>query len=144
MDGKLPRRILGAVGGMLNICMRCHGMVRCRLLDSRASECVWTLAFALYVPLSPSCSAFTPLHPELILPTHHELILTTTSTIAYTDNYPEPGKRSLSSTTPMILEYPDGSFYTAIGGSGGSKIFPAVFQVCSLSPGLLLIIPHSP
>ncbi|GBE81194.1 Gamma-glutamyltranspeptidase 1 [Sparassis crispa] len=44
-------------------------------------------------------------------------------------NYPEPGKRPLSSTTPTIMEHEDGSFYLAIGGSGGSKIFPAVFQV---------------
>lgn len=45
------------------------------------------------------------------------------------DNYPEPGKRPLSSTTPTIVEHEDGSFYAAIGGSGGSRIFPAVFQV---------------
>ena len=45
-----------------------------------------------------------------------------------TDNYPEPGKRPLSSTTPMIMEHADGSFYLAAGGSGGSRIFGAVFQ----------------
>jgi len=45
------------------------------------------------------------------------------------DNYPEPGKRPLSSTAPTILEHPDGSFYVAIGGSGGSRIFGTVFQV---------------
>lgn len=45
------------------------------------------------------------------------------------DNYPEPGKRPLSSTVPTIVENPDGSFYLAIGGAGGSKIFPSVFQV---------------
>lgn len=44
------------------------------------------------------------------------------------DNYPEPGKRPLSSTSPTILEYADGSFYLAIGASGGSQIFPAIFQ----------------
>ncbi|KAI8972210.1 gamma-glutamyltranspeptidase [Trametes punicea] len=44
-------------------------------------------------------------------------------------NYPEPGKRPLSSTAPTIIEHEDGSFYLAIGGSGGSRIFPAVFQV---------------
>ncbi|KAI0769786.1 gamma-glutamyltranspeptidase [Trametes elegans] len=43
-------------------------------------------------------------------------------------NYPEPGKRPLSSTVPMIMEHVDGSFYLASGGSGGSRIFPAVFQ----------------
>ncbi|KAF9222505.1 gamma-glutamyltranspeptidase [Gyrodon lividus] len=44
-------------------------------------------------------------------------------------NYPEPGKRPLSSTSPTIMEYADGSFYLAIGGSGGSQIFPSAFQV---------------
>lgn len=44
-------------------------------------------------------------------------------------NYPEPGKRPLSSTVPTIVENADGSFYLAVGGSGGSKIFPAVMQV---------------
>jgi gamma-glutamyltranspeptidase/glutathione hydrolase/leukotriene-C4 hydrolase len=45
------------------------------------------------------------------------------------DNYPEPGKRPLSSITPVIIEHQDGSFYLAVGGVGGSKIFPSVFQV---------------
>ncbi|THH06520.1 hypothetical protein EW145_g4025 [Phellinidium pouzarii] len=44
-------------------------------------------------------------------------------------NYPEPNKRPLSSTSPTIIEHADGSFYLALGGSGGSKIFPAVLQV---------------
>ncbi|KZT10634.1 gamma-glutamyltranspeptidase [Laetiporus sulphureus 93-53] len=44
-------------------------------------------------------------------------------------NYPEPGKRPLSSTTPTIIENEDGSFYLAVGGSGGSRIFGSVFQV---------------
>ncbi|KAK7692609.1 hypothetical protein QCA50_004241 [Cerrena zonata] len=43
-------------------------------------------------------------------------------------NYPEPFKRPLSSTTPTIIENESGDFYLAIGGSGGSRIFPAVFQ----------------
>ena len=45
------------------------------------------------------------------------------------DNYPAPGKRPLSSTAPTILEHPDGSFYLALGGSGGSKIFGSVAYV---------------
>ena len=45
------------------------------------------------------------------------------------DNYPEPGKRPLSSIAPTIIEHADGSFYAAIGGSGGSRIFGAIFQV---------------
>ena len=27
------------------------------------------------------------------------------------------------------MEYEDGSFYVAIGGAGGSRIFPSIFQV---------------
>ena len=45
------------------------------------------------------------------------------------DNYPEPGKRPLSSIAPTIIEHPDGSFYVAIGGAGGSRIFGTIFQV---------------
>ncbi|KAF8135745.1 gamma-glutamyltranspeptidase [Boletus edulis] len=40
----------------------------------------------------------------------------------------EPGKRPLSSIASTILEHADGSFYLAIGGSGGSQIFPAILQ----------------
>lgn len=43
-------------------------------------------------------------------------------------NYPQPGKRPLSSTAPTIIEHPDGSFYLALGGSGGSRIFGALVQ----------------
>lgn len=45
------------------------------------------------------------------------------------DNYPEPGKRPLSSTAPTIIEHSNGEFHLAIGGSGGSRIFGSVFQV---------------
>ncbi|PPQ98636.1 hypothetical protein CVT24_003969 [Panaeolus cyanescens] len=44
-------------------------------------------------------------------------------------NYPEPGKRPLSSTAPTIIEHPNGEIYLAIGGSGGSRIFGSIFQV---------------
>jgi len=44
-------------------------------------------------------------------------------------NYPAPGKRPLSSTAPTILEDRDGSFFLAVGGSGGSRIFGSAFQV---------------
>lgn len=56
----------------------------------------------------------------------HEMQFCLPSTL---DNYPEPGKRPLSSTTPTIIEHEDGSFWLAIGGSGGSRIFGSVFQV---------------
>ncbi|KAJ7262187.1 gamma-glutamyltranspeptidase [Mycena haematopus] len=42
-------------------------------------------------------------------------------------NYPAPGKRPLSSMVPTIVEYTDGSF-ASLGGSGGGRIFGAVFQ----------------
>jgi gamma-glutamyltranspeptidase/glutathione hydrolase/leukotriene-C4 hydrolase len=43
-------------------------------------------------------------------------------------NYPAPFKRPLSSTVPAIVEGTDGEFELAIGGSGGSRIFGAVFM----------------
>ncbi|KAJ7901817.1 nucleophile aminohydrolase [Mycena olivaceomarginata] len=42
-------------------------------------------------------------------------------------NYPEPGKRPLSSMVPTIVEHEDGSL-TVVGGSGGGRIFGAIFQ----------------
>ncbi|KAJ3521066.1 hypothetical protein NMY22_g12468 [Coprinellus aureogranulatus] len=52
-------------------------------------------------------------------------------------NYPQPGKRPLSSTVPTIIEHEDGSFFLAVGGSGGSQIFPAVYQtILNLDWGL--------
>lgn len=62
---------------------------------------------------------------SLPLPYHAGTVLTRPILV----NYPEPGKRPLSSTVPTIMEHPDGSFYLAVGGSGGSKIFGAVLQV---------------
>ena len=45
-------------------------------------------------------------------------------------NYPEPFKRPLSSTSPTIIEHAlNNSFYAALGGSGGAKIFPAIVAV---------------
>ncbi|CAK5268338.1 unnamed protein product [Mycena citricolor] len=44
-------------------------------------------------------------------------------------NYPEPGKKPLSSTVPTIIENADGSLALVIGGSGGGRIFGAVFQI---------------
>ncbi|KAF5344967.1 hypothetical protein D9756_011512 [Leucocoprinus leucothites] len=35
----------------------------------------------------------------------------------------------VSSTSPVILENSDGSFYASIGASGGLRIFPSVVQV---------------
>ncbi|KAF9576091.1 hypothetical protein EC968_000159 [Mortierella alpina] len=42
-------------------------------------------------------------------------------------NYPEPGKRPLSSCVPTIVER-DGKFEMSLGGSGGSRITTAVLQ----------------
>ncbi|WRT65034.1 gamma-glutamyltransferase [Kwoniella shivajii] len=49
-------------------------------------------------------------------------------------NYPQPGKRPLSSTSASILLTPStssgpSSIYAVIGGSGGSRIFPSIAQV---------------
>ncbi|KAG0279556.1 hypothetical protein BGZ95_000868 [Linnemannia exigua] len=42
-------------------------------------------------------------------------------------NYPEPGKRPLSSCVPTIIER-DGMFEMSLGGSGGSRILTAVLE----------------
>ena len=44
------------------------------------------------------------------------------------DNYPEPGKRPLSSTVPTIIEHPCG-LYVAIGGSGHAGDSQTISQV---------------
>jgi gamma-glutamyltranspeptidase/glutathione hydrolase/leukotriene-C4 hydrolase len=49
--------------------------------------------------------------------------------LIYVDNYPEAQKRPLSSTAPTVIENPDGSFYLAVGGSGGARILSAIFNV---------------
>jgi gamma-glutamyltranspeptidase len=55
----------------------------------------------------------------------------------FVDNYPEPGKRPLSSTAPTIIENEDGSLYLVLGGSGGSRIFGSLFQtILNLEYGL--------
>lgn len=64
------------------------------------------------------CSAL-PLAPDIVLE----------SWTASPFNYPQGGKRPLSSTAPLIMDTPDGEVYLAIGGSGGSRIFGAVAQV---------------
>ncbi len=43
-------------------------------------------------------------------------------------NYIRPGKRSLSSITPVIVEYPNGTLYYVIGAAGGSRIITATIQ----------------
>ncbi|SPO25122.1 related to gamma-glutamyltransferase [Ustilago trichophora] len=43
-------------------------------------------------------------------------------------NYPEAGKRPLSSTCPTIIEGADGEVEMILGGSGGSRIFSSVLQ----------------
>ncbi|KAG8996381.1 hypothetical protein FRB90_012752 [Tulasnella sp. 427] len=44
-------------------------------------------------------------------------------------NYPEAGKRPLSSIAPTIIEYETGDVQLALGGSGGSRIYGSVLQV---------------
>ena len=43
-------------------------------------------------------------------------------------NYIRPGKRPLSSISPTIVEYPNGTLYYVIGSAGGSRIITATIQ----------------
>lgn len=43
-------------------------------------------------------------------------------------NFIRPGKRPLSSITPVIVEYPSGELYVATGAAGGSRIISATVQ----------------
>jgi gamma-glutamyltranspeptidase/glutathione hydrolase len=43
-------------------------------------------------------------------------------------NYIRPGKRPLSSISPTIVEYPNGTLYYVIGAAGGSRIITATIQ----------------
>ena len=44
-------------------------------------------------------------------------------------NFIRPGKRPLSSITPVIAEFPNGTFAFATGAAGGSRIISATVQV---------------
>lgn len=43
-------------------------------------------------------------------------------------NYIRPGKRPLSSITPTIVEFPNGTLYFVVGAAGGSRIITATIQ----------------
>ncbi|KAI9664986.1 MAG: hypothetical protein M1821_006434 [Bathelium mastoideum] len=43
-------------------------------------------------------------------------------------NYIRPGKRPLSSMSPTIVSFPNGSLYAALGAAGGSRIITATVQ----------------
>ncbi|KDN45193.1 hypothetical protein RSAG8_05108, partial [Rhizoctonia solani AG-8 WAC10335] len=52
-------------------------------------------------------------------------------------NYPETGKRQVSSMAPAIMEHASGQLYLALGGSGGSRIFGAIAQtIVNLDRGM--------
>lgn len=40
-------------------------------------------------------------------------------------NFIRPGKRPLSSVTPVIASFPDGSLFVTVGSAGGSRIISA-------------------
>lgn len=44
-------------------------------------------------------------------------------------NYIRPGKRPLSSITPVIAEHPNGTLYVTVGAAGGSRIISSTTQV---------------
>lgn len=43
-------------------------------------------------------------------------------------NYVQPGKRPLSSATPMILTHPNGALFFIAGSAGGSRIITVTVQ----------------
>ena len=43
-------------------------------------------------------------------------------------NYVRPGKRPLSSITPVIVEWPNGTLYLTVGAAGGSRILTSTIQ----------------
>ena len=43
-------------------------------------------------------------------------------------NYVRPNKRSMSSITPLMVEFANGTLFAALGASGGSRIITAVIQ----------------
>ncbi|KAF2176694.1 gamma-glutamyltranspeptidase-like protein [Zopfia rhizophila CBS 207.26] len=43
-------------------------------------------------------------------------------------NFIRPGKRPLSSISPVIVEHPNGTFYISIGAAGGSRIITSTIQ----------------
>ncbi|KAG8691382.1 hypothetical protein FRC11_004495 [Ceratobasidium sp. 423] len=52
-------------------------------------------------------------------------------------NYPEVGKRQVSSMAPTIMEHASGKLYLTLGGSGGSRIFGAIAQtILNLDRGM--------
>jgi gamma-glutamyltranspeptidase / glutathione hydrolase len=44
-------------------------------------------------------------------------------------NYIRAGKRPLSSITPVIVEFPNGTLYATVGAAGGSHIISSTTQV---------------
>ncbi|KAH6651569.1 gamma-glutamyltranspeptidase [Truncatella angustata] len=44
-------------------------------------------------------------------------------------NFIRPGKRPLSSITPVIVEHPNGTLYVSVGAAGGSRIISSTTQV---------------
>ena len=44
-------------------------------------------------------------------------------------NYIRPGKRPMSSITPIMAEFGNGTLFTVLGASGGSRIITAVIQI---------------
>ena len=74
------------------------------------------------IPGVPNAFGLWP-SPCKVLADRHGYVLT-----RRVDNYPKPGKRPLSSTTPTIIENPDGSLHLVVGAAGGSRIFGSVLQ----------------
>lgn len=67
------------------------------------------------------------IHPHVSLPLPSP---SPSLTLLLVDNYPQPGKRPLSSTAPTVIEdASSGALHLVLGGSGGSRIFGSIVQV---------------
>lgn len=48
--------------------------------------------------------------------------------VASPQNYPQPGKRPQSSISPVIVDFPNGTFFFGVGAAGGSRITTSTIQ----------------
>lgn len=78
-----------------------------RLLHTEHLQCVWLVGYLAYcfgLPIEMCCSYPSPA------------------------NYVRPRKRPLTSIAPMMVEFANGSLFSVLGASGGSRIITTVVQ----------------
>ncbi|CRK14222.1 hypothetical protein BN1708_011100 [Verticillium longisporum] len=94
---------------------------RARILDNETQPVGHYAPHALFVPDTHGTS-----HVVTADSAGRAVSLTSTPSPA---NFIRPGKRSLSSITPVIVEAPDGGLRAVVGAAGGSRIVSATAQV---------------